>query len=90
MISAKVAVLACVFPICWAVFAMVRGAFIHFYPYPFIDVDTHGYARVLLNSAVVAVVFVGLSFGALALDRVLPRTWLSSDATPATERRNAR
>jgi hypothetical protein len=76
-ITRPIAVMACIFPLCWAVFAMVRGAFIHFYPYPFIDVDTHGYAPVLLNSLLVAVVFAGLSFGALALDRVLPRTRLA-------------
>ena len=73
LIDPRVAVMACIFPLCWAVFAMIRGALIHFYPYPFIDVDTHGYAKVLLNSVLIAAVFIGLSFAALAYDRFVSR-----------------
>jgi hypothetical protein len=53
-------------------FTLVRGAAIDWYPYPFVDVVAHGYARVAINCLVVAVLFVGLGFGALALDRRLP------------------
>ena len=36
------------------------------------DVGVHGYPVVLLNVAIVAVLFLAVSFGALALDRRLP------------------
>ncbi len=43
-----------------------------YYAYPFMNVAEHGYPTVLLNCAVVAVLFLAISFGALALDRRLP------------------
>ena len=42
------------------------------YPYPFLDVPEHGYPVVLVNAALMAVLFLAISFGALALDRRLP------------------
>jgi hypothetical protein len=51
----------------------VRGPFASdFYPYPFVDVADLGDARVLLNVAVVAALFLALAFGAKALDARLP------------------
>lgn len=65
---------AIVFPLAWLAFTMVRGPFAgDFYPYPFLDVTEHGYPRVLLNSVLVALLFLGLAVGANALDRVLVR-----------------
>jgi hypothetical protein len=52
---------------------MIRGAIVGFYPYPFLNAHTHGYGRVILNMALVAVVFFALAFGAHALDRRLTR-----------------
>ncbi len=55
---------------------LVRGAFVldrlGNYPYPFMNVGVHGYPLVLLNVLLVAVLFLAISFGALALDRRLP------------------
>ncbi|RZU19964.1 hypothetical protein EV645_2184 [Kribbella rubisoli] len=62
-----------VFPLLWLVFTLVRGAFVGFYPYPFVNVDEHGYGRVLLNCLVVAVLFLALAAGATTLDRRLRR-----------------
>jgi hypothetical protein len=51
-------------------FTMVRGAILErpdgkrFYPYPFMDAQAHGYARVIVNLVIVAVVFVALALGA--------------------------
>ena len=64
--------LSAIYPLAWLAFTLVRGAVIDWYPYPFVDVVAHGYARVAINCLVVAVLFVGLGFGALALDRRLP------------------
>ena len=68
----RVAALTLVFPLCWCVLALVRGAVIDFYPYPFVDVRELGYARVLVNGALVGVLFAALSGGAVLADRRLP------------------
>jgi hypothetical protein len=63
----------------WGLFTMIRGAIVedsngrHFYPYDFMDPTDHGYARVLANLAIVALVFLALAFGAHALDGWLTR-----------------
>jgi hypothetical protein len=59
---------AVIFPICWAIFAMIRGALIHYYPYDFMDVRDLGYAKALINMAVITVFFFALFFGAHGLD----------------------
>ena len=62
-----------VYPLLWLVFTLVRGELVGFYPYPFVDVGEHGYARVLLNCLLVAVLFLALAAGASFLDRRLHR-----------------
>jgi hypothetical protein len=62
-----------VYPLLWLVFTLVRGEFVGFYPYPFVDVSTHGYGRVLLNCLLVAILFLALAAGATFLDRRLRR-----------------
>jgi hypothetical protein len=62
----------------YGLFSMIRGAIVrhgdeHFYPYPFMNADVHGYGRVILNLVIVAIVFLALGFGADALDRWLTR-----------------
>ena len=49
--------LALTFPAVWAVFTLIRGEIVDWYPYPFIDVEVHGYGRVFLNMAGIAVVY---------------------------------
>lgn len=69
--SARTALHALLFPALYLVFTLIRGPIVDFYPYPFLDVAANGYGRVLLNSLVVAALFLLLAFGAVALDRVL-------------------
>jgi len=72
--DAKVVAGSVVYPVLWLVFTLVRGLLAgDFYPYPFLDVTEHGYPRVLLNSLLVAVLFLALAAGATALDRVIAR-----------------
>ncbi len=60
------------FPILWLVYTLIRGAIWKWYPYPFLDVPTHGYLRVVLNSVAVTLVFAVVA-GLFALgDRRLP------------------
>jgi hypothetical protein len=51
--------LAILWPIAWAIYSLIHGAITKWYPYPFLDVNTHGYVRVIVNAvAVVAVLLV--------------------------------
>ncbi|MBI2683876.1 MAG: Pr6Pr family membrane protein, partial [Actinobacteria bacterium] len=77
-LSLRTALLAIIAPVGWLVYALVRGTFVRdrfgndYYAYPFMNVPDHGYPVVLLNLSIVAVLFLAVSFGALALDRRLP------------------
>jgi hypothetical protein len=71
-LDARTVLRSAIYPLAWLAFTLVRGAVIHWYPYPFVDVDALGYGRVVINCVVVAILFLGLGFGALALDRRLP------------------
>jgi hypothetical protein len=73
LIDRKVIAGAVTIPVAWLAFTLLRGPFASdFYPYSFVDVAEHGYAQVLLNVGVVTLLFLGLMFGARALDPKLP------------------
>jgi hypothetical protein len=61
-------------PVVWLIYTLVRGEVVDWYPYPFIDVDEHGYAVVAANCVGVAAVMFGLALGAVWLDRRLDRS----------------
>lgn len=69
------------FPLLWLAYTLVRGALVHEYPYPFVDVDALGYGQVLLNCLGVAVLFTVLALVVGQVDRRLPPT----PAAPLTE-----
>ncbi len=69
--SARVVRLSVLFPIAWALFTFVGGAVIHWYPYPFIDVDRLGYTKTILNCLWVAPLWLALAGGATLVDRGL-------------------
>lgn len=69
-----------VVPVFWLVYTLVRGAFVDWYPYPFIDVDEHGYGVVLLNCVGVGAFMVALFLGSLWLERALGRTFAETSA----------
>ncbi|MNW54146.1 hypothetical protein D3C74_317350 [compost metagenome] len=48
-------------PLAWIVYIFVQGAFSRWYPYPFMDVTQIGYPQALVNTGIVAVVFLGLA-----------------------------
>jgi hypothetical protein len=37
------------FPLIYLIYSMIRGAIVHWYPYPFLNADLHGYPKVVLN-----------------------------------------
>jgi hypothetical protein len=57
-----------VYPIVYLGYTLLRGATAQWYPYPFVDVVKLGYNKVLINSAMVTVVFIviALLFVAIA------------------------
>jgi hypothetical protein len=62
------------FPLLWFAYTLVRGAIWSWYPYPFVDVTSHGFLRVLLNAPLITVV-IGAVAGLFALgDPRLPAT----------------
>ncbi len=63
-----------IYPGLYIVWTLLRGELSGWYPYPFTDVNEHGYAVVLLNGVGVVVLFTALGFGAVWLDRRLSAT----------------
>lgn len=72
-----------VIPLCWLAYTLVRGAFVDWYPYPFIDAGELGYAVVAVNAAVVSAFLLGLAALALWLDPHLPGVRSRQPATQA-------
>lgn len=65
------------YPFLYFPFALARGALLDpgtegRYPYPFLDVDLHGYAGVLGNAVVFGLAFYVLALALVLLDRIRP------------------
>lgn len=67
------------FPLAFLAWSLVRGAWLHEYPYPFIDVDALGMAMVLRNAAAMLVLFLVAGGLLLGIDRVLGRRASASE-----------
>ncbi len=52
---------AILWPIGWAGYILIYGAATKWHPYPFVDVSTHGYGRVTLNSLAVVAVLLAVT-----------------------------
>jgi hypothetical protein len=66
-IAPRTALLWLGYPLAWVTYTLIRGAIVGWYPYPFIDVDAHGYPAVLLVCLALA---VGFALAALAVAAV--------------------
>jgi hypothetical protein len=62
-----------VVPIGWLGYTLVRGEIVEWYPYPFIDVNEHGYGPVLLACLGVAALAILVLAAVIRLDRALGR-----------------
>jgi hypothetical protein len=62
------------YPLAWLAMALVRGAIIGWYPYPFVDVLELGYGRVAVNAVGVTLLFLVLAAAYAGLDRLLIRS----------------
>ncbi len=61
-----------VYPFLYLVFAMVRGAVIGLYPYPFLDLTVKSPAQIAQASAMMLGLFLVIALVVLAADRLLP------------------
>ncbi|MFC5145146.1 Pr6Pr family membrane protein [Streptomyces aureoversilis] len=66
-----------VYPLLYLPFALVRGALLApgtdgRYPYPFLDIDLHGYDGIAINAVVFGLAFYGLALTLVLLDRIRP------------------
>lgn len=62
------------FPAGYLLWIFVRGAWVHEYPYPFIDVGQLGWAVVIRNAVGMMVVFAGLGAVLVVIDRLHARS----------------
>ena len=65
--------LTALWPVIYLIYTLIHGAVSKWYPYPFIDVSSLGYAAVLVNGMLVAVLVVAVGGAYLLLDKSLPR-----------------
>lgn len=64
---------ALIFPICWAIFALIRGAIIGAYPYFFLNVADLGLGQVIINIIMVALLATIIGFIYLLIDSLRSR-----------------
>jgi len=58
-------------PFLYLVYILIRGAIFGLYPYPFVDVAQFGYGQIVFNSFILLLVFLGLGFLFVFIDRLL-------------------
>jgi len=68
----KTFALAFIWPVAWLVGTFIHGAITGWYPYPFLDVTTIGFADSVRNSAVVLAIGVIIAVVLTLLDRRMP------------------
>jgi hypothetical protein len=57
-IEGRTITLAMLWPMTWFVYSLIYGRITKWYPYPFVDVTTHGYVRVVVNGLLVVAVLL--------------------------------
>lgn len=57
------------YPLIYIIYTLFRGSIVHFYPYPFIDVDQKGYGPVLVACILLTFVFLGLALLFVGISR---------------------
>lgn len=67
------------FPFLYCMYILVRGAITNFYPYPFMDVVSLGYPKVILNCAWLVLAFLLLSLFFIAAAKLLSRYQLKTN-----------
>jgi hypothetical protein len=60
-----------IFPIVYIGYALIRGAFVGWYPYWFVDVTQLGYSTALTNTAFVMIAFLVIGFVYAAIAKLV-------------------
>jgi len=58
------------YPFCYLLYSIMRGAITNYYPYPFIDVNKIGYAKTFTNAGFVFIGFLLLGALFIGYDKI--------------------
>jgi hypothetical protein len=70
------------YPLIYFAYSLIRGAITGWYPYPFIDVNSLGYARVLTNAAMLVCGFLAVALLTVTGDRWIGKKYGAKLAVP--------
>jgi hypothetical protein len=73
---------AMLWPVAWFTYTLIHGSVSHWYPYPFVDVASRGYGRVLANAVLVLLVLLVVTGLFWLGDRRLPCTRREARTAP--------
>lgn len=59
-----------IYPLVYLVYTIVRGVFVNWYPYPFLDVSRLGYGGVIVNSIMMTIVISFIALVLTGIDRL--------------------
>jgi hypothetical protein len=59
-----------VFPLAYLFYSLIRGSIVDWYPYPFMDPSTHGWAVLVITSLVIAVILTAIAVAIAAVSKV--------------------
>ncbi|HMG82750.1 MAG TPA: Pr6Pr family membrane protein [Ferruginibacter sp.] len=62
-----------IYPFVYCVYTLIRGAYVHFYPYPFMNVDFWGLSTVLLHCLYMCIAFLVVAILIVAIAKVLTK-----------------
>jgi hypothetical protein len=62
-----------VFPLLFAAYSLIRGAFSRWYPYPFLDAGNLGYGQAAANIVGILILFSVLGLILVGFDRLIGR-----------------
>lgn len=63
-----------IFPVAYLIYSLIRGAIVHWYPYPFLNADESGYKQVSINVVVMIAVFFIAGIILIAITRKLKQS----------------
>jgi hypothetical protein len=58
-----------IFPLAYCIYILIRGSFVHIYPYPFMDVTVLGLQTVLINCVLVTTAFLLIALVLIGISR---------------------
>ena len=60
-----------IYPLVYLVYILIRGAYSNLYPYPFVNVTTLGFQKVMVNSAILVLVFLFVALLFVKMGRII-------------------